>query len=81
MLPGYSGKTYRGLRDFRDSLAKVGSIIYINAFTSTSTNPEKARVFGASTFYTIFSVTGRLISEYSYFRTEAEVLFMPYTYF
>jgi hypothetical protein len=86
MLPGYAGKSYRGTR-FRDLMMQKGDVVCIKSFISSSTNPEKAKQFakskdfGMSTYYTIYSLTGREINEFSYYKDEAEVLFMPYTYF
>lgn len=66
-LPAFSGITYRGV-SFKDRFAKEGSVLCFKSFTSTSTDSSKAKLFGKTTFYTIHSLTGRDISDYSYFK-------------
>lgn len=38
-------------------------------------------MFGYKTFYTILTLTGKNIKNFSYFQAEEEVLLLPYTYF
>lgn len=86
MLPCYSGKSFRGAT-FRHNFLKKGDVVCFSEFVSSSVNIEKAKQFarskiqGQSTIYTFYSLSGREISEFSYFKNESEVVFMPYTYF
>lgn len=83
-LPIYNGLVYRGVA-LQSWSWKKGQIHCFKAFSSSSLEKDKGKLFtkgvGKGTIFIIHSLTGRDISNYSYFKTELEVLFMPYTYF
>ncbi|GEM_PF-4940362 len=81
-LPDHQGEVYRGTDDTYD-LSKyrdnVGGEITEDAFTSTSTDPEKA--FNGPVRYVIFSKHGKFVDPYSSAEGEDEVLFKAGTKF
>ena len=61
---------------------KHGEFINFKSFISTSTSEKQAGKFAKKAPYKIpKSFTGRLIRDYSYYQTEDEVLFPPYSEF
>ena len=92
-LPNYEGKTYRGdtikiknLDDFKNNLDN--NYLEFRSFLSTTKDSDQAEIFGSLTrkneypvIYNITSKKGKFISDYSDFKEEEEVLFMPNTRF
>ena len=92
-LPNYEGKTYRGdtikiknLDDFKNNLDN--NYLEFKSFLSTTRDSNQAQIFGSLTreneypvIYSITSKKGKFIADYSDFKEEEEVLFMPNTRF
>ncbi|EKD10330.1 ADP-ribosyltransferase domain-containing protein [Limnospira platensis] len=82
-LPNYEGVVFRGSKMNPDQLAqyKVGNIVTEKGLISSSKQLAVAQNFSANVFYTIFSKTGKDISDLSEFAGEEEVAFRPGTKF
>ena len=92
-LPNYEGKVYRGdtikiknLDDFKNNLDN--NYLEFKSFLSTTRDSNQAQIFGSLTreneypvIYSITSKKGKFIADYSDFKEEEEVLFMPNTRF
>eukprot|EP01062_Namystynia_karyoxenos_P046540 TRINITY_DN3491_c0_g1_i1.p1 TRINITY_DN3491_c0_g1~~TRINITY_DN3491_c0_g1_i1.p1 ORF type:complete len:1804 (+),score=408.87 TRINITY_DN3491_c0_g1_i1:93-5504(+) len=83
-LPSKPRKGYRGLVDVRfDSSYSRGRVVVFGPFTSTSNDQGVATGFASSdlnaAIFTMYGQTGRLISEWSRFSREQEVLYPPNT--
>ena len=92
-IPNYEGKTYRGdtikiknLDDFKNNLDN--NYLEFKSFLSTTRDSNQAQIFGGLTrkneypvIYNITSKKGKFIADYSKFKSEKEVLFMPNTRF
>ena len=92
-IPNYEGKTYRGdtikiknLDDFKNNLDN--NYLEFKSFLSTTRDSNQAQIFGGLTrkneypvIYNITSKKGKFIADYSKFKEEKEVLFIPNTRF
>ena len=80
-LPRYSGEVYRGIGIVPDKEQyAVGREVTWSAFSSTSVKWKVAHGFltgGSGMVFAIRSRSGREIQQYSYYNSEAEVLFPP----
>lgn len=78
-LPNYEGVVFRGSQMNPDQLAqyKIGNIVTEKGFISTSKQLAVAKAFSTNVFYTIFSKTGKDVSDLSEFPGEDEVTFRP----
>jgi len=89
LLPTYWGKVHRGVNIPINEYA-VGKIVMFHGFTSTSKKPEPAKFFIQKeekdgkikpVYFEIHSLSGRNISDLSFYPTEDEVVFRPFTSF
>ncbi|CAF1158288.1 unnamed protein product [Adineta ricciae] len=80
-LPTYSGNVWRGVRGNVAKNYKKGMPVCWWAFTSCTTSLSVIKEFlpmkGQGTIFMIECVSGRLISNYSEYESEDEVLLMP----
>ncbi len=74
-LPPVKGPVFRGTHLEPDQIAsyKPGEVVEEKAFTSTSTDPDKA--FGGNTKFFIQSETGTDVASFSQVPDESEILF------
>lgn len=84
-LRNFVGATHRGIKDFRFSTLRYqpGQVFNWKSFTSTSTDAFVSKKFvgKCGSIFHINSLTGRDISEFSFYKNEGEVLLLPFTYF